>query len=83
ARMHDFSTGHRKGLQGFDRVLMAVAATFLTVAASTAVAQSGPSKSPADLAIDAAVPLPEPANVPPPTVSDFKLDTVTAAPATT
>ena len=81
--MHDFSTGHRKGLQGFDRVLMAVAATFLTVAASTAVAQSGPSKSPADLAIDAAVPLPEPANVPPPTVSDFKLDTVTAAPATT
>ncbi|WP_024574286.1 MULTISPECIES: L,D-transpeptidase family protein [unclassified Afipia] len=81
--MHDFSTGHRKGLQGFDRVLMAVAATFLTVAASTAVAQSGPSKSPADLAIDAAVPLPEPANVPPPTVSDFKLDTVTAAPAAT
>ncbi|MGL4557660.1 MAG: L,D-transpeptidase family protein, partial [Afipia sp.] len=38
-------------------------------------------KSPADLAIDAAVPLPEPANVPPPTASDFKPETVTAAPA--
>ncbi|MBR2120755.1 MAG: L,D-transpeptidase family protein [Pseudomonadota bacterium] len=73
--MRDFSTGHRKSSQGFDRVLMAVTATFLTVAATTANAQSGPSKSPADLAIDAAVPLPEPANVPPPTASDFKPDT--------
>ncbi|MDO8981496.1 MAG: L,D-transpeptidase family protein [Afipia sp.] len=80
--MRDFSTGHRKSPAGFDRVLMAVAATFLTVAATTAHAQSGPAKSPADLAIDAAVPLPEPANVPPPTVSDFKSDTTATAPAT-
>lgn len=81
ARMRDFSTGHRKSPQGFDRILMAVAATFLSVAATTANAQSGPAKSPADLAIDAAVPLPEPANVPPPTVNDFKPDTAAAAPA--
>ena len=80
--MHDFSTGHRKGSAGFDRVLMAVAATFLSVAATAAFAQAGPAKSPADLAIDAAVPLPEPANVPPPTVNDFKPDTTAAAPAT-
>ncbi|MDZ4369468.1 MAG: murein L,D-transpeptidase, partial [Afipia sp.] len=77
--MRDFSTGHRKSPAGFDRVLMAVAATFLSVAATTAYAQSGPAKSPADLAIDAAVPLPEPANVPPPTVNDFKPDTAAAA----
>lgn len=82
--MHDFSTGHRKGPAGFDRVLMAVAATFLTVAATgAAIAQSGPARSPADLAIDAAVPLPEPANVPPPTAADFKLDTAATAPAAT
>ncbi|NGX99490.1 MAG: murein L,D-transpeptidase, partial [Candidatus Afipia apatlaquensis] len=81
--MHDFSTGHRKGPTGFDRVLMAVAATFLTMAATSAMAQSGPAKSPADLAIDAAVPLPEPANVPPPTATDFKPDAAAAAPAAT
>ncbi|MES2601225.1 MAG: L,D-transpeptidase family protein [Pseudomonadota bacterium] len=80
--MRDFSIGHRKSPQGFDRILMAVAATFLSVAATTANAQSGPAKSPADLAIDAAVPLPQPANVPPPTVNDFKADTTAAAPAT-
>ncbi|TXJ08487.1 MAG: murein L,D-transpeptidase [Afipia sp.] len=74
--MRDFSTGRRKSPQGFDRILMAVAATFLSVAATSAHAQSGPSKNPADLAIDAAVPLPEPANVPPPTVNDFKPDPV-------
>ncbi|MGD9839648.1 MAG: murein L,D-transpeptidase [Afipia sp.] len=88
--MRDFSTGHRKSPigvnpMGFDRILMAVAATFLSVAATTANAQS-PAKSPADLAIDAAIPLPEPANVPPPTVKDFKPDpvkpeTAAAAPA--
>jgi L,D-transpeptidase YcbB len=82
ARMRDFSTGHRKSSQGFDRILMAVAATFLSVAATTANAQSGPAKSPADLAIDAAIPLPEPANVPPPTVNDFKPETTAAAPVT-
>ena len=55
---------------------MAVAATFLTVSATSALAQSDPAhKSAAELAIDAAVPTPEPANVPPPTASDFKPDT--------
>lgn len=77
--MRDFSTGHRKGPAGFDRVLMAVTATFLSLAATSAIAQSGPAKSPADLAIDAAIPLPEPANLPPPTASDFKLPEAAAA----
>ena len=65
-----------KNRAGYDRVLIAVAATFLTVSATSALAQSDPAhKSPAELAIDAAVPTPEPANVPPPTASDFKPDT--------
>jgi L,D-transpeptidase YcbB len=60
---------------GFDRVLMAVAATFLTVSATSVLAQADPARnSAAELAIDAAVPRPEPANVPPPTVNDFKPD---------
>ena len=64
------------GRTGFDRVLMAVAATFLTMSAGSALAQSEPGRaSPAELAIDAAVPMPEPANVPPPTASDFKIET--------
>ena len=64
-----------KNRSGFDRVLMAVAATFLTVSATSALAQSDPARnSAAELAIDAAVPRPEPANVPPPTASDFKPD---------
>src|SRR4051812_49551612 len=63
---------YRNGRAGFDRVLMAVAATFLTVSATAAFAQSS---TPADLAIDAAIPRPEPANVPPPTASDFKIET--------
>ena len=62
---------------GFDRVLMAVAATFLTVFAPSALAQTDPPRnSAAELAIDAAIPRPEPANVPPPTVNDFKPDVV-------
>ncbi|HEV7409382.1 MAG TPA: L,D-transpeptidase family protein, partial [Bradyrhizobium sp.] len=70
-----------KNLGGWDRVLMAVAASFLTVAATAAVAQSDSSRtSAAELAIDAAVPRPEPANVPPPTVNDFKPDTTASAP---
>jgi murein L,D-transpeptidase YcbB/YkuD len=68
-----------KNRSGFDRVLMAVAATFLTVSATSALAQSDPARnSAAELAIDAAVPRPEPANVPPPTANDFKPDTVKA-----
>ncbi len=60
---------------GFDRVLMTVAATFLTVSASSALAQDQARSSAAELAIEAAIPRPEPANVPPPTASDIKLDT--------
>ncbi len=64
-----------KNRGGFDRVLMAVAATFLTVSATSALAQADPARSsPAELAIDAAVPRPEPANVPPPSAHDFKPD---------
>jgi murein L,D-transpeptidase YcbB/YkuD len=76
--MRDCLKNHRAG---FDRVLMAVAATFLTVSASTAFAQADPARSnAAELAIDAAVPRPEPANVPPPTINDFKMDGTAAAP---
>lgn len=60
---------------GFDRVLMTVAATFLTVSAGAALAQDQARSSAAELAIEAAIPRPEPANVPPPTASDIKLDT--------
>jgi murein L,D-transpeptidase YcbB/YkuD len=68
-----------KNRSGFDRVLMAVAATFLTMSATSALAQSDPARnSAAELAIDAAIPRPEPANVPPPTASDFKPDSVKA-----
>ncbi len=64
-------------MTGFDRVLMAVAATFLTVSATSAMAQADPAhNSAAELAIDAAIPRPEPANVPPPTANDFKLDSI-------
>ncbi|CAN5312213.1 L,D-transpeptidase family protein [soil metagenome] len=75
--MRDSSNGR----SGFDRVLMAVAATFLTVSASAAFAQADPARnSAAELAIDAAVPRPEPANVPPPTASDFKIETTASTP---
>ncbi|TPQ28838.1 murein L,D-transpeptidase [Bradyrhizobium guangdongense] len=60
---------------GFDRVLMTVAATFLTVSATSALAQDQVRSSAAELAIEAAIPRPEPANVPPPTAADIKLDT--------
>src|ERR1700754_2514731 len=60
---------------GFDRVLMTVAATFLTVSAGSALAQDQARSGAAELAIEAAIPRPEPANVPPPTASDIKLDT--------
>src|SRR5450432_3937945 len=71
-----------KNRAGFDRVLMAVAATFLTVSATSAFAQAEPGhRSAAELAIDAAIPRPEPANVPPPTINDFKMDSATAAPS--
>ncbi len=73
----------RKNRGGYDRVLMAVAATFLTVSASSAWAQGDQSRgNAAELAIDAAIPRPEPANVPPPTINDFKLDAAEAAKVT-
>jgi murein L,D-transpeptidase YcbB/YkuD len=60
---------------------MAVAATFLTVSAGSALAQGDqPRSSAAELAIDAAIPRPEPANLPPPTASDFKMDTTASVP---
>src|SRR5947207_14107936 len=74
---------------GFDRVLVAVAATFLATSAlaTSALAQDPSRSTPAELAIDAAIPRPEPANVPPPTAADFKMDTTAsttpAAPAAT
>src|SRR5438034_690834 len=76
--MRDCSTNRA----GFDRVLMAVAATFLTVSATSALAAQSTTQraSAAELAIDAAVPRPEPANVPPPTVGDFKMDTTATVP---
>ena len=95
---------------GFDRVLVAVTATFLTVSATAVLTQaamaqealaqvntaqvntaqantaqasstqSDPARNnAAELAIDAAVPRPEPANVPPPTINDFKPDAAAAA----
>ncbi|MBY0381607.1 MAG: L,D-transpeptidase family protein [Xanthobacteraceae bacterium] len=69
--MFDFSTGR----SGYDRVLAAVAATFLlTGAASLAHAQSAPANA-SDAAIDAAVPKPDTSIVPPPTAADVKADT--------
>src|SRR5580700_1995263 len=69
-----------KNRRGYDRVLMTVAATFLAVSATSALAQgdNAPRNTAAELAIDAAVPRPEPANVPPPGPGDFKLDTSSA-----
>jgi murein L,D-transpeptidase YcbB/YkuD len=71
-----------KDRAGFDRVLIAVAATFLTVSATSALAQSSqPRASAAELAIEAAIPVPQPANVAPPTAADFTLDaTASVAP---
>src|SRR5882757_472 len=70
-----------KDRAGFDRVLIAVAATFLAVSATSALAQSdAPRASAAELAIEAAIPLPQPANVPPPTAADFTLDATAAVP---
>ena len=79
--MRDCSTNRA----GFDRVLMAVAATFLTVSATSALAAQSttPRASAAELAIDAAIPRPEPANVPPPTAGDFKMDTTATVPDAT
>src|SRR6478736_632733 len=70
-----------KNRAGFDRVLVTVAATFLTVSATSALAQADPPRSSdAELAIYAAIPLPEPVNQPPPAIGDFILDTTASVP---
>jgi murein L,D-transpeptidase YcbB/YkuD len=70
-----------KSRGGFDRALMAVAATFLTVSATSALAQSDtPRATAAELAIEAAIPRPQPANLPPVTADDFKMDATTSVP---
>ena len=76
--MRDCSTNRA----GFDRVLIAVAATFLAVSATSVLAAQSdtPRASAAELAIDAAVPRPEPANVPPPAAGDFKADATASVP---
>jgi len=75
--MRDRSTNRA----GFDRVLMAVAATFLTVSATSALAQANPARnSAAELAIDAAIPRPDPVNLPPVSINDFKPETTASVP---
>src|ERR1700757_2825149 len=70
-----------KSRGGFDRALMAVAATFLTVSATSALAQSDtPRATAAELAIEAAIPRPQPANRPPVTADDFKMDATASVP---
>jgi L,D-transpeptidase YcbB len=70
-----------KSRGGFDRALMAVAATFLTVSATSALAQSDtPRATAAELAIEAAIPRPQPANLPPVTADDFKMDATASVP---
>jgi murein L,D-transpeptidase YcbB/YkuD len=73
---------HANSRTGFDRVLMAVAATFLTVSGSAAFAQgdSARNNSAAELAIDAAIPRPEPVNVRPLSLDDFKPETTASVP---
>jgi murein L,D-transpeptidase YcbB/YkuD len=65
---------------------MAVAATFIAAGGTTALAQpdaGGTASIPATpiIDIDAAIPMPEPANVPPPTAADFTLDAAPRAAA--
>lgn len=55
---------------GYDRVLATIAATFMMVSATSAIAQAQ-KPSAADLAIEAAVPMPEQVNVPPPSALDL------------
>jgi murein L,D-transpeptidase YcbB/YkuD len=51
------------------------------VSATSALAQADPPRSSAaELAIDAAIPLPEPVNLPPPAIGDFILDTTASVP---
>lgn len=56
---------------GYDRIIAAAVAAFVVMGASQASAQANPATTPAELAIDAAVPMPEFANVPPPSRADL------------
>lgn len=67
--MHNSSTGR----SGYDRVLAAIAATFLIAGVTTSV-HAESATTPADAKIDAAVPMPDTALVPPPTAADVKTD---------
>ena len=64
--MRNYSTGRT----GFDRVLMTVAATFLTVSSTAGFAQTA-NRSAAEMAIESAVPVPDTSLVPPPTAADL------------
>ncbi|BEV45118.1 L,D-transpeptidase family protein [Afipia carboxidovorans] len=72
--MHDLSTGR----SGYDRMLAAVAATFL-LAGTVTFAHAEPAS---EAAISAAVPMPDTSLVPPPTAADVKLDAVKPAAST-
>ena len=73
---------HSNSRTRFDRVLMAVAATFLTVSGGAAFAQADSARNnAADLAIDTAIPRPEPTNVRPISVDDFN-ETTASVPDT-
>jgi murein L,D-transpeptidase YcbB/YkuD len=63
---------HRTDRGGYDRIIAAAVAAFVGIAATSASAQSNPATTPSELAIDAAVPMPESANTPPPSPIDFK-----------
>ena len=67
---------------GFDRVLMAVAATFLAVSATSALAQDQARGNAAQTAVEATTARPDPANVPPPAAADTKQDTTVSETAT-
>ncbi|MGO3931572.1 L,D-transpeptidase family protein [Rhodopseudomonas pseudopalustris] len=77
--MRDTSHGRR----GFDRVLIAVAASFVALSATSALGQSAATRTAEDLAIDAAVPVPEPVDLPPPSIADLKTETAPAPAAAT
>jgi murein L,D-transpeptidase YcbB/YkuD len=70
-----------KSRSGIDRVLMAVAATFLSVSAGTVMAQTAsPHDSVSERAISVAVPHPESADAPQPAATDSKTDATASVP---
>ncbi|WP_022723551.1 murein L,D-transpeptidase [Rhodopseudomonas sp. B29] len=69
---------HQNGRRGFEAVLMVVAASFVgaTVSATSVLAQT-PNRPASELAIDAAVPVPDKVELPPVAPTDFKADAKT------